>query len=165
MGKKTINEIVEEKLPTFANMIKDMTTKKELEGSFILYLREKEGLIMQKERDEELLKLKNKKAELSKPYTQTISALKKMMNCVYQFGHKFENELRQEFEKNLAQYAKQLSHVKRQKDEDLELYAVNEAIKDINEDYNPTIKTLELKCEYVAYHIKERFEFDEPAMD
>ena len=76
MSKKTIDEIVEEKLPTFANMIKDMRNKEELEGSLIIYLREKEGLIIQKARDEELVQLKERKAKLSKPYNQTISALK-----------------------------------------------------------------------------------------
>jgi hypothetical protein len=83
MSKKTIDEIVEEKLPTFANMIKDMRNKEELEGSLIIYLREKEGLIIQKARDEELVQLKERKAKLSKPYNQTISALKNMMECIY----------------------------------------------------------------------------------
>jgi len=31
MAKKTIDEIVEDKNPTFANMIKEMKTKEELE--------------------------------------------------------------------------------------------------------------------------------------
>lgn len=158
MGKKTIEEKVEEKYSTFANMIKDMSTKKELEDNLIIYLRQKEGLIIQKERDEELNRLKVKKAELAKPYNQTISALKKMMNCIYKFGYKFENDLRVEFEKNLTQYAKQLADIKRSKDEDNELNAVAECIKEINEDYNPAIQALEMKCEYISFHIKNRFE-------
>ena len=54
MSKKTIDEIVEEKMPTFANEIKGMRSKEELEGSLIIYLKEKEGLLIQKARDEEL---------------------------------------------------------------------------------------------------------------
>jgi len=165
MSKKTIDEIVEEKLPTFANMIKDIKSKEELEKNLVVYLRQKEDLIIQKARDEELLELKEKKAELSKPYNQTISALKKMTNCIYKFGHKFEDNLREEFERNLVGYARQLSTVKMQKDEDSKLNAVNEAIKDINEDYNPTIKTLEQKCEYISYMLKERFSAEEPVVE
>lgn len=165
MSKKTIDEIVEEKLPTFANMIKDMKSKEELEGSLIIYLREKEGLVIQKARDEELVQLKERKAKLSKPYNQTISALKNMMECIYKFGHKFEADLKQEFEKNLVAYSRQLSDVKRQKDQDSELTAINEMIKEINEDYDPTIKSLEMKCEYVSFILKERFDVDAPKVE
>jgi len=165
MSKKTIDEIVEEKMPTFANMIKDMKTKDELEKSLVIYLREKEGLIIQKNRDEELVQLKERKAKISKPYNQTISALKNMMECVYKFGHKFEADLKDEFEKNLVAYSRQLSDVKLQKDKDKELNAINEMIKEINEDYDPTIKTLELKSEYVSFMLKERFGVDAPKVE
>jgi len=158
---KSIDEIVESKHPTFANMIKDMASSEELNKALVIYLRQKEDLIIQKSRDEELLRLKAKKAEISKPYNQTISALKKMMTCIYKFGHKFEAELKSEFEKNLVLYAKQLTHVKLQKGQNSELAAADELIKDINEDYNPTITLLELKCEYVAWYAKERFGTDE----
>jgi hypothetical protein len=165
MGKKTIDEIVEEKLPTFANMVKDMKSKEELEGSLVVYLRQKEDIKIQKERDEELLTLKTRKTELSRPYNQTITALKKMMGCIYKFGHKFEEDLKEEFEKNLVGYSRQLADIKRQKDEDKELIAVSEMISDINEDYNPTIKTLELKCEYISFMLKERFDLDAPQVE
>jgi hypothetical protein len=162
MAKKSIKDIIEEKHPTFANMIKDVKSKEELDKNFIIYLRQKEDLIIQKARDEELVKLKAKKAELSKPYNQTISALKKMTNCIYKFGHKFEAEMREQFEKDLIEYAKQLSYIKMKKEEDRELQLVSEAITDINGDYDPTIKLLELKCEYISLFGKERFGLDEP---
>lgn len=165
MSKKTIDEIVEEKMPTFANMIKDMRNKEELEKTLVIYLREKEGLVILKARDKELVDLKERKARLAKPYNQTISALKNMMECIYKFGHKFESELKEEFEKNLIAYARQLSDVKKQKDEDKELNAINELIKEINEDYDPTIKTLELKSEYVSFILKERFNLDVPKVE
>lgn len=160
MAKKTIDEIVEDKHPTFANMMKEIRTKDELDKSLIIYLRQKEDLVVQKARDEELIALKEKKAELSKPYNQTIGALKKMMNCIYKFGHKFEDSLKEEFDKNLVNYAKQLAKVKAEKDADKTLLAVTEAIAEINEDYNPTIKTLEQKCEYISWLLKERFDED-----
>lgn len=165
MSKKTIDEIVEEKMPTFANEIKSMRSKEELEGSLIIYLKEKEGLMIQKARDEELVQLKERKAKLSKPYNQTISALKNMMECVYKFGRSFENDLKEEFEKNLVAYARQLSEVKRQKDQDTELNAINDMIKEINEDYDPTIKSLEMRCEYVSFVLKERFDLDAPKVE
>jgi hypothetical protein len=165
MSKKTIDEIVEEKMPTFANMIKDMRNKEELEKTLVIYLREKEGLVILKSRDKELVDLKERKAKLAKPYNQTISALKNMMECIYKFGHKFESELKEEFEKNLIAYARQLSDVKKQKDEDKELNAINELIKEINEDYDPTIKALELKSEYVSFVLKERFNLDVPKVE
>lgn len=161
MAKKSIKEKVEEKLTTFANMIKDMRTREELEKSLVIYLREKEGLVMQKERDEELNRLKARKAELSKPYNQTISAIKKMKNCIYKFGYKFEGELKEQFEKNLVEYEKQLASIEMQKEEDRDLNIISEAIKEINEDYNPTIQTLDLKCKYVSLHLKERFGTEE----
>lgn len=161
MSKKTIVDIVEEKLTTFANMMKDIKTTEELNKTLIVYLRQKEEVIIAKARDEELNKLKEKKAELSKPYNQTISALKKMSECIYKFGHKFEEDLKVEFERNLVAYARQLSNVKAQKDADDTLNAVSDAIKEINEDYNPTIKTLEMKCEYISYLLKERFGSEE----
>ena len=37
MAKKTIDEIVEEKLPTFANGIKEIKTAEELEKSLVVY--------------------------------------------------------------------------------------------------------------------------------
>lgn len=157
MAKKSIVDIVEEKLTTFANMVKDVKSRDEMEKMLVMYLRQKEDLITQKNKDEELNNLKQKKAELAKPYNDTIRALKNMTNCIYQFGHKFENELRKEFEANLLQYAKQLIDVKVAMDDDAELHAVSEAIKDINEDYNPTIKVLEQKSEYIAIMLKERF--------
>lgn len=162
MAKKTVDEIVEEKHPTFANMMKEIRTKEELDKNLVVYLRQKEQVIITKERDEELIKLKEKKAELSKPYNQTISALKKMTNCIYKYGHKFENAMKEQFEKDLVEYSKQLSYLKRRKDEDDDLTIISEAIADINEDYNPTIKLLELKCEYISWLSKERFELDEP---
>jgi len=165
MAKKSIDEIVEEKLPTFANIIKEMKSTEELEKNLIVYLREKEGLVMQKARDERIIKLSKKKTELSRPYTQTISALKKMTECVYKFGHKFEHELRAEFEKNLIGYARQLSHVKAEKDADETLEAVSDALKDCNDEYNPAIKMLELKCEYISFMLKERFGANEPKVE
>jgi hypothetical protein len=161
MAKKSVVDIVEDKNPTFANMIKDIRDQKELEKSLVYYLREKEKLLIAKARDEELIKLKEKKAELSKPYNQTISALKNMITCIYKFGHRFENELKEEFERNLVQYNKQLTYIKSQKDENEELQSITEAINEINEDYK-TIKDLELKCEYIAHIIKERYDLDEP---
>lgn len=158
MSKKTINEIVEEKNPTFANAMKEIRTKKELEEALVIYLRQKEDLIIQKSRDEELTALNLKKSELSKPYNQTINALKKMMSCIYKFGYKFEAELKAEFEKNLVAYAKQLAQVKAEKESDETLKAISEAISDINEDYNPTIKALEQKCEYISWLMKQKFE-------
>lgn len=158
---KSIDEIVESKHPTFANIIKDMKSVDELNKNLIVYLRQKEDLVIKKARDPELNKLKVKKAELAKPYNQTITALNKMTNCIYKFGHKFEAELKTEFEKNLVLYAKQLSHVKYQKDNDRELVAVGSLISDINEDYNPTIKLLELKAGYITWYIKVRFGTDE----
>ena len=163
--KKQNNEIVEEKYPTFANAIKDIKTVDELDKSLVVFLRQKEDLTIQKARDPELIKLKAKKAELSKPYTQTIGALKKMQGCIYMFGNKFEAELKAEFEKNLVAYARQLSAIKREKAADNDLNILTEAITDINEDYNPTIKQLELKCEYIAWFIKERFDVDEPKVE
>lgn len=157
MSKKTIDEIVEEKLPTFANMMKEIKTTDELNKTLVVYLRQKEQIIITKARDEELIRLKDKKAELAKPYNQTISALKKMSECIYKFGHKFEDSLKDEFEKNLVAYARQLSSVKAEKDGDEELNALTETIKEINDDYNPAIKTLELKCEYISYLLAIRF--------
>ena len=165
MANKTIDEIVEEKHPTFANAIKEIKNKEELDKTLVIYLRQKEDLVIQKARDEELIALAAKKAELSKPYNQTINALKKMMNCIYKFGHKFEAELKSEFEKNLLLYAKQLAAVKAEKDADASLKAVSDAISDINEDYNPTIKTLELKCEYISWYLKERFGDNTPKVE
>lgn len=165
MSKKTIADIVEEKLATFANMMKDIKTTDELNKTLIVYLRQKEEVIIAKARDEELNKLKEKKAELSKPYNQTIGALKKMSECIYKFGHKFEEGLKIEFEKNLVAYARQLSGVKAEKDADEELNALSDAIKEINEDYNPTIKTLEMKCEYISYLLKERFGSESPKVE
>lgn len=161
MGKKTIDEIVEEKYPTFANQIKDIKSSETLEKTLILYLRQKEDLTLQKERDEELINLKKLKAELSKPYDQTINALKKMSQCIYKFGYKFEGGLKEEFESQLVLYARQLSHVKAQKEENEKLKNVSELIKQINEDYNPTIALLGLKCEYVSYILKVRFGGDD----
>lgn len=165
MSKEKIKEKVEKKLPYFVSMVKEMRTKKELEDSLIIYLREKEGLNMQKERDDKLKALKDKKAELSKPYNQTISAIKKMKNCIYKFGYKFEGELREEFEKNLMIYEKQLSSIEMQKQENEELKAISELISEINEDYNPTIQDLDLKCKYISIEIRERFEEDTPKVD
>jgi uncharacterized protein with gpF-like domain len=161
MAKKTIEEIMEDKNPTFVNMVKDMRTKKELEDAMVIYLRQKEDLSIKKERDEGLNALKLKKTELSKPYNQTISALKKMINCIYKFGHSFQDDLRLEFEKNLILYNKQLSYIKGQKDEDSGLNAVTEAIKDINDDYNPSINELGLKADYLAYILKVKFDMGE----
>ena len=62
-------------------------------------------------------------------------------------------------------YARQLSEVKRQKDEDTELNAINDMIKEINEDYDPTIKSLEMRCEYVSFVLKERFNLDAPKLE
>ncbi len=165
MAKKSIDEIVEDKHPTFANMMKEIGSAAELDKNLIIYLKQKEGLTMQKARDEELLNLKERKAELSKPYNQTIGALKKMMSCIYTFGHKFENEIKEEFEKNLVAYARQLAAVKREKDNDAKLKAISEAISDINGDYDPTINLLGLKCDYIAWLIKERFDVDEPKVE
>ena len=88
-----------------------------------------------------------------------------MQGCIYMFGNKFEAELKAEFEKNLVAYARQLSAIKREKAADNDLNILTEAITDINEDYNPTIKQLELKCEYIAWFIKERFDVDEPKVE
>jgi len=165
MAKKTIDEIVEEKHPTFANAIKEIKNKEELDKALVIYLRQKQDLIVQKARDKELIALMAKKAELAKPYNQTINALKKMMDCIYKFGHKFEAELKSEFEKNLVAYAKQLAQIKAEKETDKSLKAVSEAIADINEDYNPTIKTLEQKCEYVSWYLKERFDDNAPKVE
>jgi hypothetical protein len=77
MSKKSFKEKVEEKIPHFTNMIKDMRTKEELEKSLIIYLREKEGLVMAKERDKELNKLKAKKTELQNHITRLFLLLKK----------------------------------------------------------------------------------------
>tara|TARA_R100000951_G_scaffold116766_1_gene130587 strand:+ start:24610 stop:25113 length:504 start_codon:yes stop_codon:yes gene_type:complete len=162
MAKKTIDEIVEEKYPTFANMMKDIRLVEELDKTLVIYLRQKESLVIQKARDEELIRLKDLKAELSKPYNQTISALKKMINCIYKFGHKFENDLKEKFESNLVEYQTQLSYIKMRKDADRELELVGEAIADINGDFDPTIKKLEQQCEYITWLKKERFELDEP---
>lgn len=161
MAKKSVKEKVEEKLPTFANMIKDMKSKEEVEKSLIIYLREKEKLVIAKERDEELNRLKAKKTELSKPYNQTISAIKKMKSCIYKFGYKFEGELKDQFEKNLIEYEKQLALVELEKEEDEELSSVSETIKEINEDYNPSIQELDMKCKYVSLYLKERFMTEE----
>jgi hypothetical protein len=165
MAKKTIDEIVEEKHSTFANAMKEIKNKEELDKALVIYLRQKEDLVIQKARDEELIALTAKKAELSKPYNQTINALKKMMSCIYKFGHRFEAELKSEFEKNLVAYAKQLAQIKAEKEADSSLKAVSEAILDINEDYNPTIKTLEQKCEYISWLLKERFGEDAPKVE
>jgi hypothetical protein len=165
MAKKTIDEIVEEKHSTFANAMKEIKNKEELDKALVIYLRQKEDLVIQKARDEELIALTAKKAELSKPYNQTINALKKMMSCIYKFGHRFEAELKSEFEKNLVAYAKQLAQIKAEKEADSSLKAVSEAISDINEDYNPTIKTLEQKCEYISWLLKERFGEDAPKVE
>jgi len=165
MAKKTIDEIVEDKLPTFANATKEIKTVDELNKTLVTYLRQKEQVIIAKARDEELIKLSKKKAELSKPYNQTISALKKMSECIYKFGHKFENSLKEEFEKNLVGYARQLSNIKAEKDADEQLNALTEYIKEINDDYNPTIKTLEMKCEYISWLLKERFGADGPKVE
>jgi hypothetical protein len=161
MAKKTLKEKVEEKLPHFVGMIKDMKTKQELEDSLIIYIRQKEDLVIAKERDEELNQLKAKKTELSKPYNQLISTIKKMKNYVYKFGHKFEDELKKEFEKSLIQYEKQLALLELQKEEDHELSSVSEIIKEINGDYNPAIQELDMKCKYVSLYIKERFMTEE----
>lgn len=158
---KSIKEKVEQKLPHFVSMVKEMRTKKELEDSLILYLREKEGLNMQKERDDKLKELKTKKAELSKPYNQTISAIKKMKNCIYKFGYKFEGELREQFEKNLIIYEKQLSSVEIQKKEDEQLKVISEMISEINEDYNPSIQELDMRCKYLSLELKERFDLED----
>ena len=157
MSKKSLKEKVEEKFPQFANMVKDMRAQKELEDSLVIYMREKQGLVMAKERDEELTKLKIKKAELSKAYNQTISAIKKMKHCIYKFGYKFEGELREQFEKNLIEYERQLASVEFQKQEDEELNAISDLIKQINEGYNPTIQVLDMKCKYISFYIKEKF--------
>ena len=165
MSKKNIKEIIEEKNPDFACMISDITSKEELDKTLVLYLREKEKLLIAKERDDELQALKIKKSEISKPYNQTISALKKMQSCVYKFGYKFENDLKSEFEKNLLAYARQLAKIKREKEENTELQTINELIKEINDDYNPTIKELEMKCEYISWFLKERFDEDAPKVE
>ena len=162
MAKKSIDDIVEDKYPTFANMMKDVRSKVELDKNLVVYLRQKEGLIVTKARDEELLRLKDKKAELSKPYNQTIGALKKMINCIYKFGHKFEDDLKEKFESNLVEYQTQLAYIKMRKDEDRELELVDEAITEINSEFDPTIKQLEQKCEYISWLKKERYELDEP---
>jgi len=157
VSKKSLKEKVEEKFPHFVNMVKDMRTKEELEKSLVIYLREKQGLVIQKERDEELNKLKIKKTELSRPYNQTISAIKKMKSCIYKFGYKFEGELREQFEKNLIDYEKQLASIELQKQENRDLMIISETIKEINEDYNPAIQTLDMKCKYVSLYLKEKF--------
>lgn len=160
MAKKSIDEIVEDKYPTFANMIKDIKSAEEMRKALIIYLRQKEDLLVQKSRDEEIENLKTRKAELSKPYNQMINALKKMMNCIYKFGHKFEGELKQKFEANLVDYQIQLSSIKRQKDEDTTLQAVSEAITELNGEYNESINQLQHKCDYVAFMLKERFDVE-----
>lgn len=165
MSKKTIDEIVEEKHPTFANVMKEIRDPEELQKNLVVYLRQKEQIAITKARDEDLIRLKMKQAELSKPYNQTISALKKMTECIYKFGHKFEDTLKDEFEKNLVAYARQLASVKAEKDADEELNAVKDAIKEINDDYNPTIKTLELKCDYISFLLKTRFLSKEPEIE
>ena len=76
MAKKSIEDVVEEKLPTFANMIKDIKTKDELTKTLIVYIRQKEEIMVKVAKDEELIKLKAKQSELAKPYNQTINALK-----------------------------------------------------------------------------------------
>ena len=53
----------------------------------------------------------------------------------------------------------------KEKDEDEEFNAIADAIADINEDYNPTISRLEMKCEYVSYMLKERFDADAPRVE
>lgn len=165
MAKKSIDEIVEDKHPTFANMIKEIRSVEELKKTLVIYLRQKEDLVIQKNRDEELQQLKERKAELSKPYTQMISALKKMTNCIYKFGHKFEGELKEKFESNLVDYQLQLSAIKRQKDEDSTLKAVTEAISEINSEFNETINLLQLKCDYVSFIMKERFGIEEAKVE
>jgi uncharacterized protein with gpF-like domain len=165
MAKKTIDEIVEEKLPTFANIIKEIRSSEEMKKNLIVYLRQKEDLIIQKNRDDELENLKKRKSEISKPYTQMIGALKKMTNCIYMFGHKFEGELKQKFEENLVEYAIQLSAIKRQKDENDELKAITEAISEINSEYGDTIKVLEMKCDYISFIMKERFDVESTGIE
>lgn len=164
MSNKKIDDI-EEKHPTFTNMIKDIRDKEELKKTLILYLREKQGLEIQKARDEDLISFKKQKAELSKPYNETISALENMIKCIYKFGHTFEGELKKEFENNLLGYARQLAEVKERKEEDEKLKALQEAIKEINQDYDPTIKLLSLKADYVSYILKTRFEEDAPKVE
>ena len=165
MAKKTIDEIVEEKYTTFANMMKDIKTSEELNKNFVVYLRQKEQTIITKARDEELIRLKAKQAEISKPYTQTLSALKKMSEAIYKFGHKFEDSLKEEFEKSLVGYARQSAFVKAEKEEDEELNAIKETIKEINEDYNPTIQALTLKCDYISFLLRTRFTTDAPKVE
>jgi len=162
MAKKSIKDIVEDKYSTFANMMKDVRSKEELDKNLIVYLRQKEQLVVTKARDAELIRLKDLRVELSKPYNQTIGALKKMINCIYKFGHKFENDLKEKFEANLVEYQTQLAYIKVRRDEDRELELVGEAIAEINSDFDPTIKQLEQKCEYISFLKKERFEADEP---
>ena len=164
MSKK-LQDVVEEKYPVFANSMKDMKTKDELEAALIIYLRQKEDLIVKKSRDEMLNGLKERKAELSKPYNQVISALKKMQNCIYKFGHKFDGSLKEEFDKNLVGYARQLADVKRRKEADKDLVAVSEEIAEINEDYNPSIKQLEMKSDYISWLLKERFDSNAPEVE
>jgi hypothetical protein len=164
MANKKIEEI-EEKHPTFTNMIKDMKNKDEVKRTLVIYLREKQGLEIQKARDGDLISFKKQKTELSKPYNETISALENMMKCIYKFGHTFEGELKKEFENNLLSYARQLAEVKEKKEEDEKLKALAEAIKEINQDYDPTIKLLGLKAEYVSYILKTRFEEDAPKVE
>jgi uncharacterized protein with gpF-like domain len=158
---KTIEEKMEEKNPTFVNIVKDMRGKEELEKNMIVFLRQKEELVVKKERDEMLNKLKKKKTELSKPYNETIGALKKMINCIYKYGHKFEGDMKNQFEKNLILYNKQLAYWKAKKEEDESLEAVNEAIKEINQDYNGSINELVMKCEYLAYILKVKYDMGE----
>lgn len=152
---------MEDKNSTFVNIVKDMKGKEELERNMIVLLRQKEELVVKKERDEMLNQLKKKKAELSKPYNETISALKKMINCVYKFGHKFEGDMKEQFEKNLILYNKQLAYMKSKKEEDESLEAVNEAIKEINQDYNSSISELTMKTEYLAYILKVKYDMGE----
>jgi len=165
MAKKTVKEIVEDKYSTFAQMMKEVHSTIELDKNLIIYLRQKEQLIVTKNKDTELIRLKDLKVELSKPYNQTISALKKMINCIYTFGHSFENDLKVKFEDNLIEYQTQLSYLKLKKDEDNELNLVGEAISEINSDYDPTIKQLEQKCEYISWLKKERFGLSETKED
>ena len=88
-----------------------------------------------------------------------------MIGCIYRFGYKFEDRLKEEFENNLVMYARNLAQVKRQKAEDKELSAVAESVKEIMDDYNPTIKTLEQKCDYINYILKTKFDEDEPKVE
>ena len=162
MAKKSIEDKVLDKYPTFYDLVQPMS-KQELESNLLLYAKKREQITAHKANLQELKDLKARQSKVAKPYNEMINALKKMNSCIHQFADRFDPELKKEMEGNLLTYEKQMQRIMAKKEECRELNAIKEMISEINSDYSDSIAEFKDKCAYLDYVLRERYgdEFEE----